>query len=113
MLEAGARVLTFARIGVWQKVVVVGTWQRGWVHAGALSKPEVAREPLAVDMHILPTVIAMHDVAAAQAFQTAAPLKVAVPRGAQFRTLRFADDGTLVWLPQTNSVMWMSRKDVQ
>jgi SH3-like domain-containing protein len=114
VLEQGAKVLTFARVGVWQKVVVIGTWQKGWVHSGALSAQAPSAAPLTVDMRRLPTVTVVHDVETVQAYRVAnPPLKVAIPRGAQFRSLRLAAADTLVWLPQTNSVMWMSRKDVQ
>jgi hypothetical protein len=113
VLPQGTRVLLFDRVGVWQKVLVVGTWQKGWVHSQALEPGVPNSRPIAVDMSRLPTVIAVNDISAGQAFRSLAPVKVAIPRGAQFRTLRIADGGTLVWLPQTNSTVWISGKDVQ
>jgi hypothetical protein len=113
LLPQRTPVLLYTRFGVWQKVVVLGTWQRGWVHAGALGPAAPNPRRLVVDLRRLPTVIVAHDVETVQAFRSLAPLHAAIPRGAQFRSLRIADGGTLVWLPQTNSTMWLSRKDVQ
>jgi hypothetical protein len=113
VLPQGAKVLAFAQIGVWQQVIVPGRWIRGWIHRQALSQPKANDQAVALDLARLPTVLALHPVDSAQSFPDQSPLKVAIPKGAMFRSLMLGANGALVWLPDTNSVMWISRKDVQ
>ena len=113
VLPQGAKVLVFAQVGVWQQVVVPGQWQRGWVHRQALGAARLNDQTVALDLSKLPTVLAMHPVDSAAAFPDQAPLKVAIPKGEMFRSLMMNGSDALVWLPETRSVMWLSRKDVQ
>lgn len=113
MLAQGTRVVVFSRVGVWQKVLVPGSWQKGWIHHRALSEPRPSEHAMHIDMSQLPTVLAVHEVGKARAFPSLSELRVEIPRGSMFRSLKESDWGTLVWLPETNSVMWMARKDVQ
>lgn len=113
VLPLGTSVMVFDKVGVWQKVVVMKTSQTGWIHSQALTEPRSSDVPMRVDVRRLPTVLALHDVDSVQSFPALDVLAAKVPRGVMFRTLRYADNGTLVWLPETASVMWMSRKDVQ
>ena len=113
VLPQGAKVLVFAQVGVWQQVVVPGRWQRGWVHKQALGAARLNDQTLALDLSKLPTVLAVHPVDTAAAFPDQAPLKVAIPKGEMFRSLMMNGSDALVWLPETRSVMWLSRKDVQ
>lgn len=113
VLAEGAEVLVFNRVGVWRKIVVMATSQSGWVHAQALSEPRLSEIALRVDVRRLPTVLAVRDVGQVRGYPTSDVLNASVPRGAMFRSLRHAENNTLVWLPETGSVMWMSRKDVQ
>jgi hypothetical protein len=66
-----------------------------------------------LDTRNLPTVLAIHPIDAAQSYPDADPVKVAIPTGAMFRSLMFNGTAALVVLAETNSVMWVSRKDVQ
>jgi hypothetical protein len=113
VLAVGTPVLTFEKVGVWRKVVAMRTSQTGWVHEQALTEPQANTVPMRVDARRLPTVLAIRDVKEVQAFPDRDARAANVPRGAMFRTLRYEGGGTLVWLPETASVMWMSRKDVQ
>jgi hypothetical protein len=113
MLAQGTHVLVFSRVGVWQKVLVPGSWQKGWIHRQALSEIRPSERAMHIDMSRLPTVLAVREVEKARAFPSLSEVRVEIPRGSMFRSLKESDWGTLVWLPETNSVMWMARKDVQ
>lgn len=108
----GSQVLVLGRYGVWRKVLLPGSWRKGWVHSQALSAPKANERALSVSMQSLPTVVVVHGVDSVQSFPAATPLKVSIPKGAQFRQLRRDERGALVWLPETNSVMWLARKDI-
>lgn len=114
ILTQGTRVIVFMKIGVWAKVIVPsGTWQSGWVHGQTLAEAKPNEKPLTIDVNRLPTVIALNRIATVESFPDQVKLSVEIPKGAMFRSLRFADNDALIYLPDTNSVMWMSRKDVK
>lgn len=114
ILTQGTRVIVFMKVGVWAKVVVPGNgWQSGWVHGQTLAAARPNDKPMTIDPNRLPTVIALNPVGSVASFPEQKELPVTIPKGAMFRSLRFADKKALIYLPETNSVMWMSRKDVQ
>jgi hypothetical protein len=113
ILTQGTRVIQFMKVGVWAKVIVIGTWQSGWVHGQTLAEAKPNTRAITIDTNRLPTVLALHPVGSVASFPDQAKLAVDIPKGAMFRSLRFADNDALIYLPDTNSVMWMSRKDVQ
>lgn len=113
VLEQGTPVVLFDRFGVWQKVLAIGSWKRGWVHAATLGDAVKRREPLTLETKLLPTVLALRPIEVAKTYPEGNPLKVDVPKGALFHSLMFSGPTALVVLPETNSVMWVSRKDVQ
>ena len=61
----------------------------------------------------LPTVLAIKPVEGARAFPSREIHRVAIPKGTMFHALINEGDETLVWLMDTNSVVWLSTKDVQ
>lgn len=117
VLAQGTEVLVLKASGVWRKVLVPGTWRKGWVHHQALAaRPfgdAAANRALTIDASVLPTVLAVRPIGEALTYPAKASVKVAIPKGAMFRSLMDDDSATLVLLPETNSVLWISRKDVQ
>lgn len=113
LLTQGTQILVFSRVGVWLKVLVPGSGQKGWVHRQAVSSVRPSDHTVNLDMNRLPTVLAIREVEMAKTFPGQADVRVNIPKGAMFRSLMENDWGTLVWLAETNSVMWMARKDVQ
>jgi SH3-like domain-containing protein len=113
VLEQGTTVILFDKIGVWQKVLAIGSWKKGWVHQATLAAPEPREGAVTLDAQLLPTVMATHSIDAVKRYPDGAPVKVRIPTGAMFRSLSFDGAAALVVLPETNSVMWVSRKDVQ
>ena len=113
LLTQGTQVLVFSRIGVWLKVLVPTSGQKGWVHRQAVSSARPSDHTVNLDMNRLPTVLAIREVDMAKTFPGQSDIRVNIPKGAMFRSLMENEWGTLVWLAETNSVMWMARKDVQ
>ena len=113
VLAQGTRVIETGAFGVWRKVLVLGTWQEGWVHSQVLGANRGSGAVVSVAMRHLPTVLVIHPVIAARAYDNVEPLAVAIARGTQFRELRRDESASLVYLPQTNSALWLSRKDVR
>jgi len=98
---------------VWRKVLVLGTWQHGWVHQQTLAVSQPRVNVVRVAMAQLPMVLVIRPVNVARGFTQKEPLAVSIPRGIQFRELRREAAASLVWLAQTNSAIWLSRRDVQ
>ncbi len=113
VLVQGNQVIETATHGVWRKVLVLGTWQHGWVHHQALALSQPRGDVVRVAMGHLPMVLVIRPVSVAQGFAQKEPLAVSIPRGIQFRELRRDQAASLVWLAQTNSAIWLSRRDVQ
>jgi len=113
VLVQGNQVIETATHGVWRKVLVLGTWQHGWVHHQALAVSQARSDVVRVAMGQLPMVLVIRPVNVARGFTQKEPLAVSIPRGVQFRELRREAAASLVWLAQTNSAIWLSRRDVQ
>ncbi|MCX6105697.1 MAG: SH3 domain-containing protein [Proteobacteria bacterium] len=111
-LDRGADAIVLAQHGVWLKILPVISGASGWVHRQALSRPRLNVQPFSLSLQRLPTIQVVHDTNLVWDFPSSKQWHVMIPRGAMFRQLRLNGNGALVWLPETNSVMWLSRKDV-
>jgi hypothetical protein len=108
-----SKVLVMEQVGVWRKIVVRDTWQRGWVHSLALSKPVPSTKPLTMSSSLLPTVITVREVREVYDFPSRKKIAASIPKGTNFRSLRRDDFGSLVLVFENGTVMWLSRQDVR
>jgi hypothetical protein len=114
ILEEGDKVIVFDRYGVWTKVVTVGQWEPGWLHAHTLSLPRLNKQAMTVDFTKFPTVLAVKPVERALAFKDQeGDLEVAIPKGKMFKALQVTEDKTLIWMAEKNAVVWIRGKDMQ
>ena len=114
VLAKGTPVVVLEQVGVWCKVLTQGRAPMGgWAHEQALGAIALSRAPLLLDASRLPTVLATRLVPSVESYPGRERVVTAIPRGALFRSLVVGEVDALVWLPETNSVMWISRKDVQ
>jgi hypothetical protein len=114
VLGKGTPVVVLEQVGVWCKVLTAGRAPvGGWAHAQALGEIALSRAPIQLDASRLPTVLAAHLVPSVESYPGRERVATAIPRGALFRSLLVGEVDALVWLPETDSVMWISRKDVQ
>ncbi len=112
-ISKGTSVIIIAEIGVWKKVQLLHEGKVGWIHLRALSKPYTNKYPVRVDAKNLPTVSTLRSLTSVESFPNHERIPMTVPKGAVFSFLRSNRAGFLVWLPVSNSVLWLNRKDAQ
>jgi hypothetical protein len=113
LILKGTSVIILAEIGVWKKVQLIPEAKVGWIHHRALSSPHPNKNPVRIDAKNLPTVSTLRSLRFVESFPSHERIPMAVPRGSVFSFLRSNLEGYLVWLPVTNSVLWLKRKDAQ
>ena len=111
-LDRGADAIGIGQHGVWLKILPVIAGVSGWVHGRALSRPRLNSQPFRLSLQRLPMIQVVRDTDMVWEFLKSKQRQAIIPRGAMFRQLRLNAQSALVWLPETNSVMWLSRKDV-
>jgi hypothetical protein len=110
-IPKGTSLIILAEIGVWKKVQILQDAKIGWVHHRALSKPHTNKSPVRIDAKNLPTVSTLRSLSFVESFPGHDRIPMTVPKGSVFSFLRSNYEGYLVWLPVTNSVLWLRRKD--
>jgi len=119
LLPAGERVLVYELVGVWRRIVAPGRGVRGWVHRGALrfdrhaERPRDAKLKLSVSPTLLPLVFAARPVTQVYLYPGLQPTKTEIPAGSAFFLLKEASGRKLIWLSETNSVVWVNAKEMQ
>ena len=113
ILAKGSRVIVQAQVGVWRKVQVMADGRVGWIHSKAVSEPVLNKSFIRVEPKSLPTVSTIRPVATAESFPERDRIAVSIPKGTVFCSLRTSQDGFLVLLPPTQSVLWLSKKDAK
>jgi len=114
ILEEGARVIVFEQHGVWARVITIGRWEAGWLHAHTLSTPRLNKQAMTVNLAKFPTVLAVKPVDKALAFRDQGrDLDVTIPKGKMFKALQVTEDKTLIWMAEKNSMVWIKGKDMQ
>jgi len=113
VLRDGTEVALFQRQGVWQKVLDLQTSATGWVHKQALSAPVRKSAMLPVASAHLPVVFAQRPIDRAFDFKSEQPLVVKIPKGRAFLGLTWRRDRVLIYLTETNSVLWLREGDAQ
>ena len=112
-VSKGTSVIILAEIGVWKKVQLMHEGKVGWIHRRTLGIPYTTKIPVKLEAKNLPTVSTLRNLTSVEAFPTHERISMNVPKGSVFSFLRSNSDGFLVWLPVTNSVLWLKRRDAQ
>ena len=112
LLRHGDRIFVFDQLGVWQKVIVEKTGQRGWLHNKTIEENRLVGT-VAVPRLKVPTVIVLETISQAYQYPDEKPVEVKIPRGAVFYTFRRELDKRLVWIAETNSVIWLPERNVR
>ncbi|MBM4250858.1 MAG: hypothetical protein FJ146_02705 [Deltaproteobacteria bacterium] len=111
-LQRDTEVVILSQHGVWRKILPIHDGPVAWVHSQALSRAKLNTHSIHLRSQRLPVVQVVHDTDKVWLYGQNALAAAQVSRGTMFRTLRLTDHGALVWLAETNSVVWLSRKDV-
>jgi len=114
ILEEGDKVIVFEQHGVWAKVITIGRWEPGWLHADTISTSNLNKQAMMVNFAKFPTVLAVKPVGRALAFKSQEnDLEVAIPKGKMFKALQVTEDKTLIWMAEKNAMVWIRGKDMQ
>ena len=114
ILEEGDKVIVFEQHGVWARVITIGRWEPGWLHAHTISTPRLNKQAMTVNFAKFPTVLAVRPVDRALAFNGQEnDLEVAIPKGKIFKALQVTEDKTLIWMAEKNAMVWIKGKDMQ
>ena len=113
ILAKGSRVIVQAQVGIWRKVQVMADGRVGWLHSKSVSDPVLNKSFIRVESKSLPTVSTIRPVGMAESFPERERIAVSIPKGTVFSSLRMSQEGILVLLPPTQSVLWLSKKDAK
>ncbi len=113
LIPQGHNVVIFERVGIWQKVFDMESETIGWVHYQTLNTITLSRTPVEIDLKRLPRVISVRTIDTAFDYKTRQALKVDIPKGQQFLGLSWQAARVLVYLADSNSVVWLKKEDAQ
>ena len=111
-LSQNAEVVVLSQHGNWFKTIPIHDGPAGWVHQQTLSRARLNTHSIHLRTMRLPVVQVAHDTDRVWLYGKNKLVTARVPRGTIFRSLRLTEQGALVWIPETGSVVWLSRKDV-
>lgn len=113
ILKNGETCLLLEEMGVWRKILPLtdeGTKKTGWVHKKTISVDNSV-DKISINLNKLPAVVAIKRVNKIFSYSKMEQIKVDIPKGTAFVALQKHKWRTLVWLPQTNSLAWVSQRD--
>jgi hypothetical protein len=111
-LKMGDPVVLYQKIGNWQKIISPYKDIIGWVHVKTLSSSQKGEKLIELDTAKLPRIFAVRDISVAWDQQDR-KLQVDIKKGSSFSALKQTDHLVLVFLPQTNSAIWLRQRDAQ
>ncbi len=113
VLSNETKVLVFERLGVWRRVLAYETNVSGWVHHQTLAPTAPNENGIALSPSDLPNLVVLRRVTKVFLNPDFHPKKVDIPRGWVFNWLCRRNKKYLVWIKETNSVVWLSEEDVR
>ncbi|MGE0171735.1 MAG: hypothetical protein AB7T49_03085 [Oligoflexales bacterium] len=113
LLKKGDIVVLFEKIGNWQKIITPYSEIEGWVHFRAVGDTKKKDKTIELNLVRLPKVFASHEIMQAWDEPEQKEIAVNIPKGTSFPALKIEESKTLVYLTQSNSPVWLSRKDAQ
>lgn len=103
-------VYLFERVGVWQKVSESKTAKEGWLHYQTIMTPWLNPTKITLKTKNLPKAFASKNISHVYTFPDKQKTEFKIPKGAMFNAIAVSEFGTLIWLHQNNSVMWIAGK---
>lgn len=97
-------------IGNWVKFIPVGGGITGWIHAKTVRSYNQT-EKITMSFRKLPIVTAVHRVTKVFDYKSLEKFATIIPKGTAFVALKKHKWRLLVWIPQTNSLAWVSQRD--
>lgn len=112
ILERNTNVIAIGSHEQWTKVLLQDSKTIGWVHSQTLKPIRRPKQSVIIPRNILPKVFSTKKTTHAYAYNNKSPILLNLPKGTPFYTLKRNRDNILVIIGETNSVIWLSKKDV-
>jgi hypothetical protein len=109
----GERLVVLAKVGVWRQVVGIRSSDKGWVHRKSLGKIVLNQRPVHLQTDLLPTAMTVGRLKKAYSFNKKESMAVNIPKGVLFRSLHKKGRRTLVWIAESNSVVWVKTNSLR
>ena len=113
ILTKGERVIEFQRVDVWSRIIAVKSGQRGWVHHQTLGRDHHAPREIEIETILLPNVFTAVEDARVYDYPSQRAVKARIPRGRALRLLLQGRSRAIVWIAETNAVMWIDLEDIE
>ena len=99
--------------GKWVKVAIPKLMQSGWIHTKALKRFKYDNaDYISIETSLLPVLRTKHQVKKIYVSDKQVELKVDIPKNIPFVLLNSQTERNLLWIPQSNSIAWVDKKDL-
>lgn len=112
-LSQNEEVIVFNRFGAWQKIIAVNKLFSGWVHHKVLGAVIPNAKPITIPLDLLPTVFSVRLIRKGYLNPSLETVSLNIPKGRPFAAFQINERRSLVWLEDTNSVIWLGEQDAQ
>ncbi len=113
ILPRNKTLIVVERSKKWVKVVEPVRNTTGWVHQQAIARIPPKGQHHAVATNVLPKAFAVAPIKRLYDYQDGIPIDVNIPKGSRFIRVREDNERSLVIIPQTTSLGWLNKKDIQ
>lgn len=97
----------------WTKVFDPISHASGWVHQQTIQRMPSKGHKEVVALKALPKAFAVSSIKKIYDYKAGIPIEVNIPKGTPFIRLREDSERSLVIIPQTASLAWINKKDIQ
>lgn len=112
ILEQGTLLIQIGHHGKWKKIIVPQENLTGWIHSKLMEPDQSQASPLTIPLQALPTVFSTKRRTRAFAYDTNKSITLKIPKGSVFHMISQDQHRVLAILESTQSVIWLSKKDV-
>lgn len=109
LLYEGQELLSFDKVANWRLVVDFENGASGWVHQKTITKVGLNSENILIDVKHLPAFFAVADLKNVFTYPARKSIGAKIPKDSVFIGLTVEGKDILVWLKQTNSLMWLPK----
>ena len=113
LLQEGDLVVKIADHGIWRKVLVLTSGEKAWVHYRTIKAYRPSKKYISMKLNHIPRVFVSGPISHAIDFSTGQKRPWSPAKGRPFPVLQKRGKLTLVYLPETNSLAWLTSRDVQ
>lgn len=97
----------------WTKVFDPSSHTTGWVHQQTIQRIPSKGRKETIALSVLPKAFAVSPIKKIYDYKDGIPIEVNIPKGSPFIRVREDSERSLVIIPQTASLAWINKKDIQ